>query len=37
MQELLESEGVKIENDCVKDFKQLFWHPKELGDDWEAF
>jgi methylated-DNA-protein-cysteine methyltransferase related protein len=31
MQELLESEGVKIENDRVVDFKELFWDPyKEL-------
>ncbi|HLP94464.1 MAG TPA: MGMT family protein [Saprospiraceae bacterium] len=37
MQELLEAEGVVIENDCVRDFKLLFWHPKELGDNWEAF
>lgn len=37
MQELLEAEGVEVVNDCVKDFKQLFWHPRELGDDWEAF
>lgn len=27
MQELLESEGVEIENDKVKDFKNLFWDP----------
>lgn len=27
MQELLESEGVKVENDQVKDFKNLFWDP----------
>ena len=37
MQELLENEGVKIENDCVVDFKKLFWHPSELGDNWEPF
>lgn len=31
MQELLESEGVKIEYDQVVDFKRLFWDPnKEL-------
>ena len=29
MQELLEQEGVVVENDKVKDFKQLFWHPAE--------
>lgn len=31
MQELLESEGIKVENDSVIDFKILFWDPeKEL-------
>ena len=31
MQELLESEGVSIENDRVVEFKKLFWDPyKEL-------
>ena len=30
MQELLENEGVEIENNKVKDFKNLFWHPEEL-------
>ncbi len=31
MQELLENEGVAIENDCVTDFDRLFWDPmKEL-------
>jgi methylated-DNA-protein-cysteine methyltransferase-like protein len=31
MQELLESEGVKIENDKVVEFNRLFWDPyKEL-------
>jgi methylated-DNA-protein-cysteine methyltransferase-like protein len=37
MQELLEHEGVRVENDCVVEFNNLFWHPRELGDDWEAF
>ena len=33
MQQMLESEGVKVENDEVKNFKQLFWDPaKELMD-----
>ena len=27
MQELLENEGIKIENDHVKDFKAIFWDP----------
>jgi methylated-DNA-protein-cysteine methyltransferase-like protein len=31
MQELLEKEGVIVENDCVKDFEKLFWHPMEAG------
>ena len=32
MQELLESEGVEIQNDQVKNFSQLFWDPSiELG------
>ncbi len=32
MQELLEADGVAVENDQVKDFDQVFWDPeKELG------
>ncbi len=27
MQELLEAEGIKVENEKVKDFKKLFWEP----------
>ena len=27
MQELLESEGIKVEDDKVSDFKKLFWDP----------
>lgn len=27
MQQLLENEGVKVENDKVSDFKKLFWDP----------
>jgi methylated-DNA-protein-cysteine methyltransferase-like protein len=27
MQELLEKEGIKIENDKVVDFEKLFWDP----------
>jgi methylated-DNA-protein-cysteine methyltransferase-like protein len=31
MQELLENEGIKIEDDCVTDFDKLYWDPfKEL-------
>jgi methylated-DNA-protein-cysteine methyltransferase related protein len=31
MQQLLESEGIKVKNDTVVDFKKLFWDPsKEL-------
>lgn len=29
MQQLLESEGVKVMNDKVVDFENLFWHPGE--------
>ena len=29
MQELLEQEGIKIENNKVVDFKEHFWHPGE--------
>ena len=32
MQELLENEGVKIEDNRVKEFKLLFWHPEEGAD-----
>ena len=28
MQRLLESEGVKVENDQVQDFKNVFWDPE---------
>lgn len=32
MQELLEKDGVKVENDQIVDFDQLYWDPmKELG------
>ena len=31
MQQLLEAEGVKVENDRVVNFKEVFWHPEELG------
>ena len=27
MLDLLEAEGVKVENDCVKEFDKLFWNP----------
>ncbi len=30
MQERLEKEGIKIENDKVVEFQKLFWHPKEI-------
>ncbi len=30
MQELLENEGVKVENDRVLMFKEIFWDPKDL-------
>lgn len=28
MQNLLESEGIKVENDKILDFKEIFWNPK---------
>lgn len=38
MQRLLEAEGVKVADDRVERFKELFWHPLEgLGEDWEPF
>ena len=33
MQELLEQEGVVVEDNRVRDFDQLFWHPKELEEE----
>lgn len=30
MQERLEREGIKVENDKIVEFKKLFWHPEEL-------
>ena len=30
MQELLEAEGVRVQNDQVQDFDQLFWSPEML-------
>ncbi|MCW3785790.1 MGMT family protein [Plebeiibacterium sediminum] len=35
MEELLESEGVRIENDKVKGFDTLFWDPQELLKEFE--
>ena len=29
MQQLLEQEGIKVENDKVKEFKKVFWNPLE--------
>ncbi len=38
MQELLEAEGVQVEDNRVLDFDKHFWHPTEgLGEDWEPF
>lgn len=36
MQEMLEAENIEVANDRVVDFKNLFWHPQELGEDWEV-
>jgi methylated-DNA-protein-cysteine methyltransferase-like protein len=33
MQQLLEKEGVKVENNRVVDFKKKFWDPSEHADD----
>lgn len=30
MQNLLESEGLKIENNKIVNFDKVFWHPKEI-------
>jgi len=30
MQEMLEAEGIKVENDKVVNFKEIYWHPEEL-------
>jgi methylated-DNA-protein-cysteine methyltransferase related protein len=30
LQELLESEGIKVKNDQIIDFKKHFWHPDQL-------
>jgi methylated-DNA-protein-cysteine methyltransferase related protein len=36
MQALLESEGIRVADDQVQDFKQVFWDPSAaLGDDWD--
>lgn len=38
MQEMLEQEGITIEDNRVREFGQLFWHPaEELGEDFEPF
>ncbi|MCS7017997.1 MAG: MGMT family protein [Cytophagales bacterium] len=29
MQEALEAEGVQVENDCVVNFKEVFWDPEQ--------
>lgn len=31
MQELLEAEGIAVKDDRVVQFKELFWHPENLG------
>lgn len=37
MQEMLEQEGIKVVDNKVQNFKELFWHPQELGDDFELY
>lgn len=36
MQEQLEEEGIRVEDNRVADFDQVFWHPKALGMDYEV-
>ena len=33
MQERLEKEGIKVENDKVKEFEKIFWHPSSIEAD----
>lgn len=33
MQELLEAEGVQVENDQVKNFREIFWAPTDIVND----
>lgn len=33
MAELLASEGTMVEDNRVVEFKRLFWHPRELGNE----
>ena len=33
MKQLLESEGIRVEDDCVVDFDRLFWDPSVELDD----
>ena len=35
MEELLQKEGILVENDKVVDFKSIFWHPEELMKDYK--
>jgi len=35
MQKLLEKEGIRVVDDQVKEFKKLFWDPKEIMDEFE--
>lgn len=38
MQELLESEGIEVENNKLVDLKKSLWSPAEaLGENWEPF
>jgi methylated-DNA-protein-cysteine methyltransferase-like protein len=32
MKQLLENEGINIENDKVVNFEKVFWEPKDLED-----
>ena len=33
MKQLLENEGVNIENDKVSDFEKVFWDPRVMNDN----
>ncbi|MFM2393440.1 MAG: hypothetical protein RLZZ546_1422, partial [Bacteroidota bacterium] len=33
MQERLEKEGIKVENDKVLEFNKVYWHPSEIEAD----
>jgi methylated-DNA-protein-cysteine methyltransferase-like protein len=32
MADLLMSEGIEVENNCIKNFKSIFWDPQEIAE-----